>query len=295
MKKPIIIITGPTASGKTDLAIKIAKEFEGEIVNADSRTVYREMDVATAKPSEEEKADIPHHLFDVVKPDDSFTVADYKKLAQEKIREIRNRGKSPILVGGTGLYIDSVVYDFNLTEGKPQPKLREELNELSTDMLLHRLEELDPDSIETIDSSNKRRLVRALEVSMSTGMPFSKQKERKPLPDDVIYLSVDVPREELYDKINRRIEHWLEMGLIEETKRLRQKYSADLPSMSAIGYKEVGDYLEGKISKEEAIEEMKKRTRNYAKRQLTWLRRNPDIEWVKDDKEARVKIEKTLE
>jgi len=158
------------------------------------------------------------------------------------------------------------------------------LNSLSSEELLARLEKYDPDSAESIDPSNKRRLVRALEVTMSTGFPFSKQKKRKALPENVIYLAIDVPRETLYDRINNRVESW--QGLEEETGKLRQRYEADLPSMSAIGYKEIGEFLDGKISKAEAIEEMKKRTRNYAKRQLTWLKRNPDIHWVKNLDEA---------
>lgn len=290
--KEIIVIAGPTASGKSRLAIELAEQFNGEIISADSRTIYREMDVATSKPTIFERNEIPHHLFDIVRPEDPFSVALYKKLAIEKIGDVQERNKTPFLVGGTGLYIDSVVYDFSLAPGKPDSPLKQKLEDMPSDKLFEKLMELDPVSAKEIGPSNKRRLARALEVSLATGKPFSSQKQRKELPKNILYLAIDVPREELYARINTRIDGWLETGLIEETRNLAKKYPPDIPSMSAIGYKEMADYLAGNIDKEKAVKTMKQRTRNYAKRQLTWFRKNDDIVWIKGKKDAEDEIRK---
>jgi tRNA dimethylallyltransferase len=293
-KKPIIVITGPTASGKTALAIKLAKRFNGEIINADSRSIYREMDIATSKPSIEETKVIPHHLINIVNPDEVFTLSDYQKLALEKIKEVQSRDKTPFLVGGTGLYIDAVVYNFNLTETKPDLKLRKKLEKDTIKELAEKLKGIDPESFETIDLKNKRRLIRALEVALSTKKSFIISQKRETKPENILYLALDVEREMLYQKINQRIDQWLKTGLIEETKYLASKYSFDLPALSAISYQEILKYLNNKISLKEAAETMKKRTRNYAKRQLTWFKSNKDVVWIKNEGEAEENIKKFL-
>ena len=291
MNKPIIVIAGPTASGKTSLAISLAKEFNGEIINADSRSIYREMNVATSKPTTKECQLIPHHLIDVVKPDELFSLADYKKLANAAISEIHDRGKTPFLVGGTGLYIDSVVYDYILPETKPNFDLRKDLEKSSTTELAERLESLDPITYQKIDLKNKRRLIRAIEVALQTKKSFVSLQTKKPKPTSILYLVLDIPRDILYERINQRVDKWKDEGLVEETKTLKAKYSIDLPSMSAIGYKEIAEYLDNVVSLSEALENMKKRTRNYAKRQVTWYKRNKDIIYIKNEKEALDAIE----
>lgn len=310
MKNPIIVIAGPTASGKTDLAIELAREFEGEIINADSRTIYKEMDIATSKPLFDEIEDnfkfkisnlklvhgVPHHLFDIVKPDENFTLSDYQKLAKEKITETQKKGKIPFLVGGTGLYIDSVVYNFNLSETAPDPKIREELEKLSETELYEKLAELDKLTADNIDRHNKRRLIRALEVVVSTNQSFYESQKRSALPENILYLAIETDREKLYQKINQRVDSWQDKGLIDETKHLINNYSLDLPSMTSIGYKEIAAALdcESEITMQEALDLMKQRTRNYAKRQLTWFKRNSDIVWVKSINEAQENIKRFL-
>lgn len=291
MNKPIIVIAGPTASGKTSLAISLAKKFNGEIINADSRSIYREMNVATSKPTTKECQLIPHHLIDVVKPDELFSLADYKKLVNAAISEIHDRGKIPFLVGGTGLYIDSVVYDYSLPETKPNFDLRKDLEKSSTTELAERLESLDPITYQKIDLKNKRRLIRAIEVALQTKKSFVSLQTKKPKPTSILYLVLDIPRDILYERINQRVDKWKDEGLVEETKTLKAKYSIDLPSMSAIGYKEIAEYLDNVVSLSEALENMKKRTRNYAKRQVTWYKRNKDIIYIKNEKEALDAIE----
>lgn len=286
MNRPIIVITGPTASGKTSLAIMLAKKFSGEIINADSRSVYREMDIATGKPTEKELKTVSHHLVDFLNPDTPFSLADYKKLTDEMILSIQGRKKVPFLVGGTGLYVDAVIYDFSLAETSPDHKLRKKLELLSADKLLADLQKIDPETYQIIDKSNKRRLIRAVEVATKSHESFTKLQKKKALPQNVLYLVLDVPREVLYKKIDSRIDSWLSDGLVEETKRLVAKYPLALSSMSSIGYQEIAQFLDEKLTLEEAIITMKKRTRHYAKRQVTWFKRNKDAIWVKNEKEA---------
>lgn len=285
MKNPIIVIAGPTASGKTKLAVELAKKLNGEIINADSRTIYKEMDIATSKPTEKEFESIPHHLFNIVNPDEEFSLADYKKIAEQAIVKIQKRDKLPILVGGTGLYIDAIVYDFNLAETMPDFSLRNELENLSTDELANRLKEAEQGEISKIDIKNRRRVIRAIEIASSAGNS-DRHKDRKEKPHNILYLAIDIPREELYRKIEERIDIWFGSGLIEETKKLKERYSPDLPAMTSIGYKEISQALDNKTTLPEAINVMKQRTRNYAKRQLTWFRKNKDIIWIKNQTEA---------
>jgi len=286
MKKPIIIIAGPTASGKTSLAISLAKKFNGEIINADSRSIYREMDIATSKPSKQERHIIPHHLIDIVEPDESFTLSDFKQRANVAILQIQNREKIPFLVGGTGLYLNSIAYNYNLAKTEPNLTLRNELDELPIAELTMKLKSLDPITYKKIDLGNKRRLIRAIEVSSQTKTSFSDLQTKNPKPSNFLYLVLDMPREVLYDRINQRVDNWKDQGLVEETEKLMARYSTTLPSMSTIGYKEIIDYLNGTIEYTEAIDIMKKRTRNYAKRQITWFKKNKDAILIKNDLEA---------
>lgn len=288
------MIAGPTASGKTALAVELAKELNGEVINADSRSIYIGMDLGTGKPIKEEMNGIKHHLFDIVSPEQQFTLADYKELARTAIGEIQAKGNIPFIVGGTGLYIDSVVYDYNLTQASSDIKLRAELEKMTNDELVGKLEELDPISANKIDKNNRRRVIRALEVVMLTNKSFIKQQEHQPLPPNVLYLAIDVDREKLYEKINRRVEDWMRLGFEEEVKKLLKTYPLALPAMSGIGYKQIGMYLEGKISKEEAIEKFKQGDRNLAKRQLTWFRKNKDVHWIKNKQEAIQRISSFL-
>lgn len=284
--KTLIVIAGPTASGKTDLAVFLAQKFNGEVINTDSRQVYKEMDIGTGKPTFGEMQNIPHHLFDIKKPDQTLTLAEYQKLANKKIKEIWTRGKVPFLVGGTGLYIDAVVYNFEIPKTNVDTTLRYNLEKKETRELLHSLLQLDPQTYKNIDHQNRRRIIRALEVCISTGKPFSEQKKKNIFPNNILYLALDVPRKRLYDKINARVGEWFEGNFVEEVKNLTKKYSPTLPALSAIGYKEVREYLEHKTTLDFAIEKTKQGNRNFVRKQMTWFNKNKDIHWIKTKEEA---------
>ncbi|MDD3190295.1 MAG: tRNA (adenosine(37)-N6)-dimethylallyltransferase MiaA [Candidatus Pacebacteria bacterium] len=296
--KPLVVILGPTASGKTGLALKLAKEFYGELINADSRQIYKEMDIATNKLEKNATRDtvedeivyiidkISLHLLDLINPNENFSLADYKRLALQKIEEVQNHGKLPILVGGTGLYISSIVDNLDIPEAPPDKKLRAELGDKSTKELFNELQNVDPLSAKTIGPDNKRKIIRALEVYKITGKPFSaQQKKGKPL-FDILQIGIEIERKELYAKIDKRVDKMIEAGLIDETKRLTKRYNPDLPAMSGIGYKEINSYLRQEITLEEAIQQIKWRTHQYARRQITWFKRDERIHWVKNYKEA---------
>jgi len=244
------------------------------------------MDIATSKPSKQERHIIPHHLIDIVEPDESFTLSDFKQRANVAILQIQNREKIPFLVGGTGLYLNSIAYNYNLAKTEPNLTLRNELDELPIAELTMKLKSLDPITYKKIDLGNKRRLIRAIEVSSQTKTSFSDLQTKNPKPSNFLYLVLDMPREVLYDRINQRVDNWKDQGLVEETEKLMARYSTTLPSMSTIGYKEIIDYLNGTIEYTEAIDIMKKRTRNYAKRQITWFKKNKDAILIKNDLEA---------
>jgi len=286
MKNPIIVITGPTASGKTSISIEMAKKFGGEIINADSRSIYKGMDIGTGKPTTEERQDIPHHLFDIVSPNKRFSVSEFKNLATEKIDGIRSRGKIPFIVGGTALYIDALVYDYDMPEAKPDLGLRTKLEKKSTDELFKELSNVDTKTSQKIDSHNRPRVIRALEIFYKTGKSKVMQEKKKSLPKNILYLAVETDRQELYDTINKRVEGWMDGGFTNEVKGLLKKYSLDDPGMSGIGYKQFGLYLNGKITLAEAINKFQQGDRNLAKRQLTWLNRNKDVIWIENEKEA---------
>ncbi len=286
MKKiPLIVVAGATASGKTRLAIDIANEFSGEIVSADSMQIYKYMDIGTAKPTAEERAECPHHLIDFVEPDAEFSVADYTKLAHEVIADIAERNRLAVMCGGTGLYIDSVVKDITFGEMDTDYALRDELQKTAeydgAEKLLSMLAEFDQVSAERLHPNNVRRIIRAIEFYKTTGIPISEHQEMTKQIEsryNAVIFCIDHDREVLYDRINRRVDMMIENGLLEEVRRIMDMgYTKDLNSMKGIGYKEIMDYYNGQCTLEEAIEAVKQGSRRYAKRQLTWFRRNPDV------------------
>lgn len=297
----LIVILGPTASGKTDLAVFLAKKFSalggngGEVVSADSRQIYKKMDIGTAKVTKKEMAGIPHHLLDIVRPNQTLTLSQYKRRAVKIIKNIQKRGKLPFLTGGTGLYIKAVVENIQIPKVAPNPALREKLEKKTNEELLKDLAKLDPQAAGTIDWKNKRRLIRALEVCIISGKPFSALKTKGRPMFEVLQLGIAVPRKTLYRRINQRVERQIKNGLIEEVKKLSQKYGWNLPSMSGIGYKEFKPYLEKKIVLREAKKSLKQNTRQYARRQMTWFRKDKSIQWIKNAKEANRLIKKFLQ
>lgn len=279
--KPLLVLLGPTASGKTALSIKLAKEWNGEVISADSRQVYRNMDIGTDKIPEKKREGIAHHLMDIVDPNERFTVADFKKRAEEVIDDVHERGKLPILVGGTGLYIRSITHNFALP---PQSlgirmELMKELEQKGSDALHKKLEKFDPESAARIHPKNIPYVVRALEICMTTGRPKIDLKNE---PRYVcLQIGVSSPREALFERINKRADEQIERGLLDEVKRLLAKgYSRDLQSMRSLGYREMIAHLDRKLSLFEAVELLKKNTRNFAKRQITWFKRDRDVVWM---------------
>lgn len=306
MKNPIIVLTGPTASGKTAMSFTLASKYKGEIICADSMTVYRGMDIGTDKPILLEKvkpireADgsyvikgIRHHLLDILDPNEEFNAAIFKEKAASVISDIRARGHVPILVGGSLLYIDSLIYDFKMPAVAPNPKLRAELEVKSNEELFRELVALDPDAEWVVDAKNKRRLIRALEVCLALGKPFTTSKSKKPLPDNVLYLAVEREREELYGRINSRVDEMMSEGFLEEVKSLGTRYDSN-SALQATGYRQLAEYLAGQTSLSVAVEETKKSHRNFAKRQLSWLRGNPDVIYVPDAETADRAVQKFL-
>lgn len=293
MNNPIIILTGPTASGKSAISLKVAKKFGCEIICADSMTVYRGMDVGTDKPTLTDLRGIPHHLLDIKNPNEEFNVSMFIEEVTRLSHEIQQRGNLPMLVGGSVLYIDAFVFNYKLPPIAPNKKLREELEKLETAELFEKLCKLDPECEWTIDHHNKRRIIRALEVWLATERPFSEQKSKTPLPDNILYLAVDREREKLYESIDARVDVMFRTGFIEEVKMLKEKYDNNT-AMQAAGYKQIGEFLDGKTTMEDAATRTKQTHRNYAKRQLTWLRKNQDVCWIKNVQEAESLISKFL-
>ncbi len=283
MKNKILIIAGPTAVGKTSLSIKLAKELNGEIVSTDSMQIYKYMDIGSAKITSDEMEGIPHHMIDVVDPGTSFSVAEYKEIATKCINDIISRGKLPILVGGTGLYINALTCNMNFTEAESDNEYRKELEELADkngNIFIHEmLKDIDPISYKEIHFNNRKRVIRALEVFKLTNKPFSSFNSGDDFyncPYDVRYYVINMDRSKLYERINLRVDIMLEKGLIDECIKLKDMgYNSLMQSMQGIGYKEIFYYLENKISYTEAIDMIKQGSRNYAKRQLTWFRRDP--------------------
>ncbi|WP_434293699.1 tRNA (adenosine(37)-N6)-dimethylallyltransferase MiaA [Clostridium botulinum] len=290
----LLIIAGPTAVGKTDISIKLAEKLNGEIISADSMQIYKYMDIGSAKITKDEMKGIPHHLIDVVEPHEEFNVSSFKALAEKSIKDIWNRGKLPIIAGGTGLYINSLIYNYDFTDADRDEKYREYLTKLAEDKgkeYVHSLlKDIDEESYEKLYPNDLKRVVRALEVYKITGKSISeytKENEKKlyDIPYNVNYFILNMNREVLYERINKRVDIMMGKGLIEEVKKLESMgYTPDMQSMKGIGYKEVLFYLNGDISLDEAIYLIKKGSRNYAKRQLTWFRKDKRYIWIDKDK-----------
>lgn len=274
--KKILVITGPTAVGKTKLSIELAKKYNGEIINADAVQVYKGLDIGSAKVTEEEKEGIPHHLLSIKEVDEDYTIYHYQKDCREKIKEIQDRGKIPIIVGGTGLYIKAALYDYKLTEEKE----KDTYDNLTNEELYKKLTELDKDII--IDKNNRRRLIRAINYYKENNKSINKNKTDK-LLYDTLFIGLTTDRQILYNKINKRVDKMIENGLIDEVKSFYDKGVKTKPLLNAIGYKEVYSYLDGNISKEEMIEKIKQNSRHYAKRQYTFFNHQLKIKWFETD------------
>jgi len=283
----IIVIVGPTASGKTDLGLRLAKKYNGEVVSVDSRQVYKKMDIGTAKPKGEWKEGVyevdgvRHHLIDIIEPDQNFSLADFKVLVTKCIQDILSRKKIPIIVGGTGLYVWSVVDNLDIPQVAPNLELRNELGKKSLNELLDMLAKLDPETSTQIDVHNPRRVLRALEVIISSGRSFVAQQTKSEPLYNALQIGIDVSKEDLYKRIETRIDMQMQEGLLAETEMLvRLGYAWNLPSMSGIGYRQIGYFLQNKMSLAEAVEKLKYDTKKYAKRQLTWFKRDKRIVWL---------------
>lgn len=326
-KPKLIVIVGPTASGKTGLALELASKFNGEIVAADSRTIYQEMDIGTAKPSLEQRLKVPYYLIDILPPDQMFTVAEFKKEALKCISKIIRHYRIPLLVGGTGLYISSIVDNLDIPHVPPDKKLRSRLEKQiikhGLDYLWKKLVKIDPDAAGFVQRQNPRRIIRALEVCLKTKKPFSELRKRgKPL-FNCLQLAFKIPRKELLQKINQRTDEMIKNGLVEEVRNLVKKYPAYLPSLNTIGYQEIIAYLKnlpltkpillvdnfsskkffnlqnkclvrGGPSLEEAVKLIKKNTYQYARRQITWFKKDKDIKWINSREEAEKLVKEFL-
>lgn len=301
----LVVVVGPTASGKTALSIPIARAFSGEIISADSRTIYKELDIGTAKPRPDEGGDsggedirslfgekplvyegIPHWGMNVRSPNETFSASEYQAYADKKIEEIIARGNLPILVGGTGLYVAAVVDRPSFAEVPPDPALRLELATKSNEELFEEIAEKDPDTAARIDAKNRRRLERALEILRSTGKRLAEVQKKGEPRYNVCMLGVEVPREILNERIDARVDAMIAEGLVDEVRALRAKYGDEAPGMTGIGYRQFTAFFRGEMSLKDAILTLKHDTRQYAKRQMTWFQRDKRIQWVKTPEEA---------
>jgi len=310
----LIVILGPTASGKTDLSLDLAKKFNGYIISADSRQIYQNLDLGTGKLTNgtwkkvKNKRilhfeNIPHYMIDIINPRQEYTVAQYQKAVYKIIKE--NSNQIPFLVGGTGLYIDAVINGLNIPQVPPDKKLRQELNKKTNKELLSKLKKIDPDTANKIDTQNKRRLIRALEVSLKSSKPFSSFQTKKPPNFDVLQIGLKLNRKELNQRINKRVDKMIKQGLVKEVQKLisqKNNKNRDLPAFSGLGYKQIIMHLNGELSLEEAQDLIKLRTRQFAKRQMTWFKRDKRIKWIPvgarrnaPAKQTRKLVEKILE
>lgn len=288
MDRPkVIVICGPTASGKTALSIELAKKINGEIISSDSMQIYKYMDIGTAKPSKDEMQGIPHHLIDFVEPNQRYSVAEFKKDAENAIEEILSKGKTPIVVGGTGLYVDSLIYGIEYQEIELDEKYRQELEQRAEEEGLEKLYEeaqkIDPQAMEKISRNDKKRILRVLEIYKTTGKNKTEQEiesRKNGVKYDYKVFAINWDREALYERINKRVDIMIEQGLIEEVENLLQKYDEFPTAMQGLGYKEVVEYLQGITTREEMIEKLKMETRRYAKRQITWFKKNKQTIWI---------------
>lgn len=303
MRNDLLIIAGPTAIGKTEISINLAKKLNGEIISTDSMQIYKYMNIGSAKISYNEMEGVPHYLIDFLEPSEEFSVSDFKSLATEKIKDIQSRGKLPILVGGTGLYIDSIICDMNFTESEKDDEYRQYLWELAeekgNEYIHEMLKSIDIESYNSIHYNNRKRVIRALEVYKLTNKPFSSFKAKNNIYKtsyNIYYYVLNMKREVLYERINKRVDIMMDKGLVDEVKKLKDMgLHSEMQSMKGIGYKEIMYYLNGKISLEESAKIIKQGSRNYAKRQLTWFRKDPRAIFInkedfKDDNEIVEKI-----
>ena len=287
-KKPLVILTGPTSVGKTSLSIRLAHEIGGEIISADSMQVYRGMDIGTAKITAEEMDGIPHYLVDILYPDQPFNVVEFQKMAKEAMTRIYSHGKIPVLVGGTGFYIQALLYDIDFSEHPEEENYRRELTQLAEEkgkQYLHSmLEEVDPEYAASVHYHNVKKVIRALEYHKETGRKLSahnREQQERTSPYQFAYLVLNQDRGILYDRINQRVDQMMEQGLLQEVRQLSERgYTPDLVSMQGLGYKEFFDYFDGNLPLDEVVDRIKMETRRFAKRQLTWFRREKDVIWI---------------
>jgi len=288
LKEKLLVIVGPTAVGKTEVSMEISKRLNIEIVSADSMQVYKYMDIGTAKPTSVERSQIPHHMIDIIDPDEEFSVADYQIQAKRAIKDILGRGNIPLITGGTGLYINALCYDYIFSshgrDNELRNCLRERAQKYGNEFLHRQLKVLDPKSAKRIHPNNVKRVIRAIEVSLKTGKPFSsyEQSHRKPVRAySWEMLGLTRPRHELYSRIDERASHMMSLGLEKEVKSLLEMgYSKNLNSLQGLGYRQIIDLIEGKVTKEKALELICRDTRRYAKRQYTWFSRDDNFKWI---------------
>lgn len=285
VKPPLFVLVGPTASGKTALAISLAEQFNGEIVGADSRQIYQSMDIGTAKPTPAERARVPHHLIDIIAPDDPFTLANYQRRATAAIADIHARGKTPVLVGGTGLYVRAITDNLTIPEVAPDLAKRQTWETLAANdgpAAVHALlAQVDPVAAANIPASNVRRVIRALEVTEATGQPFSAQQQRGPNPYAMVMLGLNTDRARLYTWADARIDAMMMAGFVAEVEGLvAAGYAWDLPAMSSLGYRQIGAYLRGEMPLADAVQRLKFDTHRFIRKQLVWFRPDPRIQWL---------------
>lgn len=300
MKPKVIVIVGPTASGKTALSIELAKKIDGEIISCDSMQIYKDMNIGSAKPTIEEMQGIKHYMIDIAEPTERFSVAEYKKRSEEAIEKILQKGKVPIIVGGTGLYANSLIYNIEYNEIMLDEEYRKNLmkiaeTEVGLATLYEKARSIDPVAMKKISSNDKKRIIRVLEIKHSTGKNKT-ELELESRKNEVKYeykvFAINMPREILYDRINKRVDIMIENGLIDEVENIIEKYKEFPTAMQAIGYKEIVMYLKGKLTKQEAIEKIKQESRRYAKRQITWFKKIENIKWIDGlkDKDENIKF-----
>ncbi|MCI8700085.1 MAG: tRNA (adenosine(37)-N6)-dimethylallyltransferase MiaA [Clostridia bacterium] len=303
MQKPkVIVICGPTASGKTALSIELAKKIDGEIVSADSMQIYKDMNIGTAKPEDDEKQGIKHYLMDYISPQQRYSVAQFKNDATKAIEEIIEKGKTPIVVGGTGLYIDSLIYGIEYNDIKIDEDYRKKLERIietqGLEALYNKANEIDSQAMKKISPNDQKRIIRVLEIYHATGKTKTEQEEES-RKNEVKYnykvFALNMDREKLYERINKRVDIMIEKGLIQEVDNLQRKYNEFPTAMQGLGYKEVVDYLQGEYTQEEMIEKIKMESRRYAKRQLTWFRKNKETIWLDALEKKEHNIQQILE
>ena len=296
MNKPkVIVICGPTASGKTALSIELAKKINGEIISCDSMQIYKYMDIGTAKPTLEEQKELKHHLIDFVEPNQRYSVAEYKKDAEKSIEEILSKGKTPIIVGGTGLYVDSLIYGIEYPEieldEEYRKQLEKEIEEKGLESLYNKAKEIDSKAMEKISPNDKKRIMRVLEIYIATGKTKTEQEIESRTHEvkyDYKVFAIKMDREKLYERINKRVDLMVKKGLIEEVQNILKKYDKFPTAMQGLGYKEVVEYLDGKTTKEEMIDKIKMQTRRYAKRQITWFKKNKQTVWIENNELSKI-------